>query len=117
MAIYIKNAKLPDNCYECPFNQCGDCYGGRIKYIMDIDDDEELYHTKRHPQCPLIEVSEPHGRLIDECQIVEALDKYKNYINLKTDINFLTVMVDCIKKVIELTVSTVIERSEENENR
>lgn len=117
MAIYIKNAKLPNNCYECPFNQGGDCYGGRIKYIMDIDDNEELYHTTRHPQCPLIEISEPHGRLIDECQIVEAVDKYKNYISLKVDFSFFETMVECIKMVIRLTVPTVIDRSEENENR
>ncbi len=117
MAIYIKNTKLPSNCYECPFNQGGDCYGGKVKYIMDIDDNEELYHTTRHPQCPLIEISEPHGRLIDEYQIVEALDKYENYINLKAHIGLFETIVECIKMVIKLTVPTVIDRSEENENR
>ncbi len=117
MAIYIKFATMPTSCHSCPFENGGDCYGGKAKYIMDIDDDEELYHTKRHLQCPLIEIPEPHGRLIDECQIVEALDKYKNYINLKSDINFLRVLVDCIEKIIELTVPTVIRGSEEDENR
>lgn len=104
MAIYIKNAKLPDNCYECPFNQCGDCYGGRIKYIMDIDDDEELYHTKRHPQCPLIEIPEPHGRLIDENTIMDVY--YERVVH--EDGKFKFPMI----RIVGTDALTVIKRSE-----
>lgn len=103
MAIYIKNAKLPDNCYECPFNQGGDCYGGRIKYIMDIDDDEELYHTTRHPQCPLIEISEPHGRLIDESTIMDVY--YERVVHKNGEFKFPMI------RIVGADAPTVIERS------
>lgn len=65
MGIYIKDAELPTSCRSCPFENGGDCYGGKAKYIMDVDDNEEQFRNSRHPNCPLTEVAEPHGRLID----------------------------------------------------
>ena len=47
--------RMPQNCDECPLNStCG--------YSLHMP----LYHTeKRHDDCPLIEVPNYHGRLID----------------------------------------------------
>lgn len=53
MGIYIKGIKKPKHCYECTVGEC------RVRLPKgDIN-----YNV--HPQCPLIEVKEPHGRLVD----------------------------------------------------
>ena len=75
MAIYIKGATMPTSCSSCPFENGGDCYGGKHKRIMDVDDDEEQFRNSRHPNCPLVYIPEPHGRLID----ADKLTKEWNY--------------------------------------
>lgn len=59
MSIIIDDMKMPKSCITCPFEHNGDCYGGKLKWIMDI----EGFDYYRHPCCPLIE-AEPikHGR-------------------------------------------------------
>lgn len=59
MSITIEDMKMPKSCIACPFEHNGDCYGGKPKRIMDIED----FKGSRHPDCPLIE-AEPikHGR-------------------------------------------------------
>ena len=65
MGVYIKGMEIPQNCDECPLNSmCG--------YSLHMP----LYHTeKRHDDCPLIEVPDPHGRLIDADALVEDLKR------------------------------------------
>ena len=62
MSVYIKGMEMPTGCDTCPFEVFGDCHGGRVKRIMDID--EEIACGVRHKNCPLIPVLD-HGRLID----------------------------------------------------
>jgi hypothetical protein len=62
MGVYIRGMEMPTSCAVCPFENYGDCYGGKVKAIMDIDD--YVSAGKRHPRCPLVEIP-PHGRLID----------------------------------------------------
>ena len=62
MSILIRGMEMPTGCDTCPFEHFGDCYGGKAKRIMDID--EEVALGVRHKRCPLIPVP-PHGRLID----------------------------------------------------
>lgn len=52
MSITIDDMKMPKSCIACPFEHNGDCYGGKPKRIMDIED----FKDSRHPDCPLIEV-------------------------------------------------------------
>ena len=75
MAIYIKGVAMPTSCYSCPFENGGDCYGGKHKHIMDVDDDEELFRNSRHPNCPLVYIPEPHGRLIDADELYSYIIK------------------------------------------
>jgi len=69
MGVYI-NMEMPKSCTVCPFENFGDCYGGEVKAIMDIDD--YVSAGKSHPRCPLVPVP-PHGRLIDA-------DEFKLYL-------------------------------------
>ena len=94
MGIYIKGAELPTSCRSCPHEIGGDCYGGKAKYIKDVDDNEEQFRNSRHPDCPLIYIPEPHGRLIDgdklfddeklcygvECSECQFLYKTENFL-------------------------------------
>lgn len=52
MSIIIEDMIMPKSCVACPFEHNGDCYGGKSKLIMDIED----FNYYRHPNCPLKEV-------------------------------------------------------------
>ena len=74
MAIYIKGVAKPKRCEECPFT-----------YVDDEHDykpfDEYCYFTDKiisygiDENCPLTEVPEPHGRLIDADVLLEESKK------------------------------------------
>ena len=61
MSIYIKNAKIPKCCAECPF----DTFADDMHYCTIKQIPTEDYWECRPPFCPLTEVAEPHGRLVD----------------------------------------------------
>ena len=54
MSIIIKGMEMPTSCTKCPFEAFGDCYGSKVKRIMDIEDYME--RGERHPDCPLVEL-------------------------------------------------------------
>ena len=60
MSVLIKgNVHLPRSCRDCPFNYSGVCIASanclKTKSFMKA----------RNPDCPIIEIPTPHGRLID----------------------------------------------------
>ena len=67
MSILIKSMEMPKGCITCMFKS--ESLFNRTMWCEWLDDplgdytkcDEEW----RHPDCPLVEVSTPHGRLID----------------------------------------------------
>ena len=59
MGIYIKGMKPPSDCYECPFTKWVD--DGCAVCVAD----DKIHNASRPDDCPLVEVEEPHGRLID----------------------------------------------------
>lgn len=67
MSILIKGMRMPENCIKCPMQFGGMCY------VMPADVDEsrvaptveEALKQGKPDWCPLVEVPEPHGRLID----------------------------------------------------
>ena len=60
--------EMPKSCKECPFEKFGDCYGGKAKYIMDIEDCMEA--GIRHPNCPL----KDEQPTIDAVKVVRCKD-------------------------------------------
>ena len=59
MSVLVKGMKMPRNCYECKvWSQCFD---------------EKPPFNMIKSVCPLVEVKEPHGRLID---IDDAIESY-----------------------------------------
>lgn len=67
MDVLIKGMEMPKGCITCMFKS--ESLFNRTMWCEWLDDplgdytkcDEEW----RHPDCPLVEVSTPHGRLID----------------------------------------------------
>lgn len=68
MSILIRDMEMPKNCFECPCCTLGYC---RVdvktteyaKYVFSDGQDG------RYPDCPLVEIPTPHGRLIDADEI------------------------------------------------
>ena len=69
MSILIRDMEMPQNCTEC-HARCRLYLNGR-KF--------------RHPNCPLIEVKTPHGRLIDGDKLLEKA--YWDYNEATHDYN------------------------------
>lgn len=57
MSILIKGMDMPISCEKCPL--CCD-----YLYCI-IDESLRMFLYNRHPNCPLVEIPTPHGRLID----------------------------------------------------
>lgn len=109
MAVYIKGGisrtlgqEMPDNClYDCRLvNSCMTVPRWASKEVLD-----EL-KVKRHKNCPLVEVKEPHGRLIDADALKQTLIPMRN---CNSDSDFAN---KCVWHALE-DAPTVIERSEE----
>lgn len=66
MSILIKGMDMPQHCYECLLRQ-GNCC------LLLYEAIPPTVPLTRLDDCPLIEIPTPHGRLIDEKQLKEAL--------------------------------------------
>lgn len=67
MGICVKGMYLPTSCYFCPMTNDGFYLCKANNPYKHLEDDCE---EKRPDWCPIIEVPEPHGRLIN----ADALD-------------------------------------------
>lgn len=71
MAIYIKGMEMPKDCQYCPcckWKHNGDGILGCLaknNYFTEM----ELCHEGKPSWCPLTEIPEPHGRLIDADEV------------------------------------------------
>lgn len=79
MSVLIKDMELPKNCSECPVALCG-------KYCR-INQTHTTYRELpiRPDHCPLVELPEHHGRLIDaDALVAESLaDGAYGYVGTK----------------------------------
>lgn len=67
MGIYIKGMKMPKGCYETS-------HGYVCPYLLycEVYTKDKPSINKRPEDCPLIEIKEPHGRLIDADELAEC---------------------------------------------
>ena len=74
MSVLIKGMKMPDKCLNCPFmisRDNDDC-------ILQSEVANELAVTWEDlkSRCPLVELPEKHGRLIDETILKQSVLKW-----------------------------------------
>ena len=70
---YIVPMKKPI-CINCPFRSLDSC---TLIYLMSDKDSEVTVHVNEmtvSPDCPLIEIPTPHGRLIDGDEMIRIWD-------------------------------------------
>ena len=65
MSVLIKGMQTPEDCFSCPLKEEGFCnitnaYAGEI--------------NKRNSDCPLVELPEHHGRLIDADRLMRVYE-------------------------------------------
>lgn len=71
---YIVPMKKPI-CINCPFRNLDSC---TLIYLMSDKDSEVTVHVNEmtvSPDCPLVEIPAPHGRLIDADKLKRHIDK------------------------------------------
>ena len=71
MGVYIKGMEMP----QC----CGDCHIGFCKQIgCELYIGFDNYATSRHPDCPISNITTPHGRLIDADELQRQFERMAN---------------------------------------
>ena len=73
MSVLIKGVEMPKGCIACPFMFFGqdDC----LMWCKWLDGEWRNRGGKwRHPDCPLVEVPTPHGRLIIRTEEGEEIE-------------------------------------------
>lgn len=105
MSIYIKNAKMPKRCAECTFETL---FSDDMHYCIVqeiLTEDYRDYRGCRPPLCPLTEVPEPHGRLIDADALADDLESDGKEFGDEMKLN-------CASWLRSNATPTVIERSD-----
>ena len=76
MSVIVKGMEIPEDCFSCRLKEEGFC-NLTDKVANDI--------YKRNDDCPLVELSEKHGRLIDADVLIDDCKKYLNRLNPSRD--------------------------------
>lgn len=71
MGVYVADMDMPTKCSGCPFIESFGVRCGRTGKFLDRDD----YRHERDCDCPLVEVSTPHGRLIDADTLMDDIKR------------------------------------------
>jgi len=84
--VVFRGVKYPANCADCFFWPICPCLEDFDDYyaILDAVHDGDLV---RHEECPVSQIPEGHGRLIDADALLERLIKTSRYFGLKFDID------------------------------
>ena len=75
MGVYIKGMEMPKKCLWCPLMYIGFCQVTKTDVNSDLG--------RRADDCPIVEVPEPHGRLIDADALDYKLDASDRDIYVK----------------------------------
>lgn len=78
MGVFIKGMKMPKECRECyllEYYEYLDETQCSVTRRMLAERGKPISFDGRPGWCPLVEVQEPHGRLIDEAVVLEMIRK------------------------------------------
>lgn len=65
MGVYISGMQMPEDCFSCPLKEEGFC---------NITNAYAAQIYERNSDCPLVELPEHHGRLIDADELKKTFD-------------------------------------------
>ena len=71
MGVYIKGMKMPKNCIDCPFSD-------HEAWCLIPGDPKMRYYCPKEEiseHCPLVEVPEPHGKLVEFIDVATFEDE------------------------------------------
>lgn len=106
MSILIKGMKMPEH-------GCNHCFLRKGNYCTRIKPGDYVYVVKfsleetRHPNCPLVEIKTPHGRLIDADELLECYTDIDGaydpefWDQLQTSIGVIRQNIDDMPAIIE----------------
>lgn len=63
MSVIVKGMEMPTTCCNCKFRELFLVFA--YCHLAEMDMEYEESENCRHPDCPLVEIPTPHGRLID----------------------------------------------------
>ena len=82
MSVLIKDMKMPEDCDNCPLS-----FLNTIGILECPFVDHEGYVGYRPGDCPLVEVKEPHGRLVDsEIAVKRAISCLDSFDHVPTSL-------------------------------
>lgn len=91
MSVLIKGAEMPKTCEECQSTLglfAKEC-PLFAEFPKEFDYDPEIGNNRRYANCPLVEVLEPHGRLIDADPIIVNRSDYYTSDDFMEAVNML----------------------------
>lgn len=112
MSVLIKNMEMPQKCGQCKLY-----HAEYPMYCMAVEGHRTVgapYGMQRPDWCPLVEVKEPHGRLIDADKMMMSLEDwwYSSFGQEETEKSrAIRTIMDKIEQSID--VMTVIEEERE----
>ena len=110
MSVIVKNMKMPQKCYECDFEYS-------IYHCPLVHEDtDEVRSTKRLDGCPLVELPEKHGKLIDANDLIDYCKHYANMLkdsSLATDKARRDELISVIGEIINMNAIIEAEGTEE----
>lgn len=74
MSVIVKNMEMPKSCSDCRFYDDNHDYPTCIVTGYSRGYNWSPFN-QRMPDCPLVEISEPHGELIDRDSLLQEVHK------------------------------------------
>lgn len=97
MSVLIKGMEMPKDCSECNFMHTTYMLNRHVCLAGDVF--EIKVNSGIDANCPLVEIPEPHGRLIDELRVIDAIHErlevlrtHEVFVRKHGDIDLLGVM-------------------------
>ena len=80
MSVLIKGMDMPENCRQCDFTHCTH-FGQKLCTLLT----EAISIKHKLPNCPLVEIPTPHGRMIDADEPLKTIEA--NDYMLRSELN------------------------------
>jgi len=105
MSLLIKGMNMPKSCSDCAMRYMAIGYDWECVFT---NDDVRDYDKKRLSNCPLTEITSPHGRLVDADALLSRLNGIKYAANVEDWISRKPIFADGLEEEI-ISAPTIIE--------